>query len=72
MLGFGLGTLPAMLLTGTLYQYLRTLVKSRSVQFLGAMVFIQGGVLVLLAPYFTDMSFTRAYPQLMSTMFCLN
>lgn len=72
MLGFGLGTLPAMLLTGTLYQYLRRAVRNRGVQLVGASLFLQGGVLMLLAPYFTSTDFMRAYPELLSWLFCLS
>jgi len=71
LLGFGLGTLPAMILTGSLYQHFRSLVRARYVQLFGGIIFIQGGLLIMLAPLFTDLGFMRAYPQVMSTMFCL-
>ena len=35
LLGFGLGTLPAMILTGSLYQHFRSLVRARYVQLFG-------------------------------------
>lgn len=77
MLGFGLGTLPAMLLTGGLYQSLRKLVRNRAVQWGGGLLFIQGGVLMLLAPWLIeisviDTSFMQTYPQVMSSMFCIS
>ena len=72
MLGFGFGTLPVMLLTGSLYQYISSWVRHRAAQWLGGVIFIQGGLLMLIAPYLVNMDFMQAYPQLMSTMFCLN
>lgn len=72
MLGFGLGTFPAMVLTGGLYQQLRRIVRNRAVQLVGGLIFIQGGLLMLLAPWFTGMDFMHSYPQIMSTMFCIN
>lgn len=72
LLGFGLGTLPALLLTGSLYQQLRVLVRSRYTQFFGGAIFIQGGLLMLLAPLFTNLDFMQTYPQLMLTMFCVS
>ena len=72
LLGFGLGTLPAMILTGSLYQHFRSLIRALYVQLFGGFIFIQGGLLIIFAPYFTDLGFMRAYPQLMSTMFCIS
>ena len=72
MLGFGLGTLPAMVLTGGLYQYVRKTVRNRGVQLVGGLIFIQGGILMIVAPWFVSTDFMRAYPQLMSSMFCLS
>jgi sulfite exporter TauE/SafE len=72
LLGFGLGTLPAMLLTGSLYQHLRSIVRARYLQIFGGIIFIQGGLLMIFAPLFISMEFMRAYPELMSTMFCIS
>jgi sulfite exporter TauE/SafE len=72
LLGFGLGTMPALVLTGTLYQTLRSLVRTRYVQLFGGVTFIQGGLLMILAPMFTSLNFMQTYPQLMSTMFCVS
>ena len=72
MLGFGLGTLPAMLLTGGLYLHLRTMIGNKGVQIFAGIIFIQGGILMIAAPWFTDMEFMRAYPQLMSGLFCIS
>jgi sulfite exporter TauE/SafE len=72
MLGFGLGTLPAMLLTGGLYLHLRTMIRNKAVQIFAGIIFVQGGVLMITAPWFTDMEFMRAYPQLMSGLFCIS
>jgi sulfite exporter TauE/SafE len=72
MFGFGLGTLPAMVLTGSVYRHFRGLVRARYTQLFGGAIFVQGGVLILLAPLFVDMGFMRAYPELVSTMFCVS
>lgn len=71
MLGFGLGTLPSMLLTGVAFIRFKQLVANRAVQIVGGLVFIAGGLLMLTAPWWVDKSFLQAYPQLISTMFCL-
>ena len=72
MLGFGLGTLPAMVLTGGLYLHLRTMIRNKAVQIFAGIIFIQGGMLIIAAPWFTNMDFMRAYPQLMSGLFCIS
>lgn len=72
MLGFGLGTLPAMVLTGGLYLHLRTMIRNKAVQIFAGIIFIQGGILIIAAPWFTNMDFMRAYPQLMSGLFCIS
>ena len=72
LLGFGLGTLPAMLLTGGPYQQFRLFVGHRGVRWAGAVVFVQGGLLMLLGPWLADANFLQNYPQLMSSMFCLS
>lgn len=71
MAGFGLGTLPAMLLTGGLYMKLKAILSNRFVHVVGGLFFIQGGVLMLLAPYLISTEFLKNYPELMSTFFCL-
>jgi sulfite exporter TauE/SafE len=70
MLGFGVGTLPAMLLTGGMYQAFRSFIRNRAVQTLGGLVFIQGGVFIIFAPWFISTEFMGAYPEIMATMFC--
>lgn len=71
MLGFGFGTLPAMLLTGELYGQLRNLIRSKAAGLVGGIFFVQGGLLVLFAPFFVSKEFLRAYPELMNTFFCI-
>ncbi len=71
MLGFGLGTLPAMLLTGTAYQWLRAWNNSSSVQVAGGLFFLLGGVLMLSAPYWVSTQFLQDYPVLLNAVFCL-
>lgn len=70
MLGFGLGTLPAMLLTGGLYSHFRSLVQNRAVQTVGGVIFVQGGLLMALAPMFSNTDFMHAYPEVLASMFC--
>lgn len=72
LLGFGLGTMPALIVTGSLYHHLKRIVRARFIQLFGGAIFIQGGLLMIFAPFFTDQSFMRAYPQLMTTMFCIS
>lgn len=72
MLGFGLGTLPALLLTGNFYLQLRQATQNRGVQAVGGLLFIQGGLLTFLAPQFVSTGFMQSYPQLMSNIFCLS
>ena len=72
MLGFGLGTLPAMLLTGGVYQHFRSVAHNNNVRWLGGLVFIAGGVLMVAAPWLVDMDFMHGYPPLMSSLFCLS
>ncbi|MEM7359061.1 MAG: sulfite exporter TauE/SafE family protein [Pseudomonadota bacterium] len=72
MLGFGIGTLPALLLTGNLYMQFRQATQHRSVRAAGGLLFIQGGVLTVAAPYLVSTGFVQAYPQLMSNLFCLS
>lgn len=72
MLGFGLGTLPALLLSGHLLQKFRSVVNAKWVQFGAALFFIFGGLLVASAPYWADTSFVKHYPMLLNTMFCIS
>ena len=70
MLGFGMGTLPAMLLTGGFYVHFRNLVRNRAVQTVGGFIFVQGGLLMMLAPAYTNTDFMHAYPEVLASMFC--
>jgi len=72
MLGFGLGTLPAMLLTGNAYQIFRESIRFRGVQLAGGALYIAGGSLMMFGPSLINMDFMHAYPQLMTSMFCLS
>jgi sulfite exporter TauE/SafE len=71
LFGFGLGTMPALILTGSLYQQFRSLVRMRYMQLFGGVIFVQGGFLIILSPTFVNLDFMRSYPQVMSTMFCI-
>ena len=71
MLGFGVGTLPAMLLTGSVYQWFRAWSRSTSVQIAGGLFFIVGGLLMLSAPYWVSKEFLKDYPQLLNMVFCV-
>lgn len=69
--GFGLGTLPSMLLAGSAYVKLKQSLQNKGVRTLGGIFFVQGAVLMLIAPWIVPTSFQAHYPQLMSTFFCL-
>ncbi|MDA7737915.1 sulfite exporter TauE/SafE family protein [bacterium] len=71
MLGFGVGTLPAMLLTGSAYQWFRTWSRSTSVKTTGGMFFVVGGLLMLSAPYWVSKEFLEDYPELLNMVFCV-
>lgn len=71
MLCFGLGTLPVMILTGGFYIHLKQLIQHKGVQLVGGLIFIQGGLLVVVAPWLINTDFMLAYPQVMSNMFCI-
>lgn len=71
MLGFGVGTLPVMLLTGTAYQAFRAWHKSSVVQIAGGIFFILGGLLMLTAPWWVSKAFLKDYPQLLNLVFCI-
>lgn len=72
MLGFGLGTLPALLLTGFSYLRFRKLIESRWTQTAGGLFFMLGGLLVISAPYWVDTAFLQDYPQLLNLAFCIS
>ncbi len=71
MLGFGLGTLPVMLLTGSAYQAFHVWHKSSSVQIAGGVFFVVGGLLMLTAPWWVSKEFLKEYPQLLNLVFCI-
>lgn len=71
MLGFGLGTIPALVLTGGIYQHFRRVAHNDNVRWVGGLVFILGGVLMVATPWLVDMEFMHNYPQLLSPLFCL-
>lgn len=70
-LGFGLGTMPSLVLSGMLFKRLQDFVKHRAVQTLAGVFFICGGVLIITAPYWVSTDFLRAYPQLIDLVFCV-
>ena len=71
MLGFGVGTLPSLMLSGGFYMQLKSFFRNTAVRVVGGVFFIQGGMFVILAPHFVNLDFKTAYPQIMSSMFCL-
>lgn len=71
MMGFGIGTIPALVLTGAAYQKFRSIVHKSAVQVFTACVFIVGGVAIITSPYWVDKSFLQDYPLLLNTVFCL-
>lgn len=71
MLGFGIGTLPSMLMTGMASKQLTSVLRSNFVQISGGLFFIIGGVLLLTAPWWVTTSFIQDYPQLLNLAFCV-
>jgi sulfite exporter TauE/SafE len=71
MLGFGLGTMPALLFTGLLYKRFKESVNSRSFQSAGGVFFMLGGSLILSAPYWVSLDFMHGYPELLNLAFCI-
>ncbi|MFT5574158.1 MAG: hypothetical protein ACI9FR_003095 [Cryomorphaceae bacterium] len=59
-----------MLLTGGLYQLFRSFTRNHAVQTLGGIISIQGGVFIIIAPWFTSTDFMGAYAEIMATIFC--
>ena len=72
MAGFGLGTVPSMLLTGGMYQGFRNVIRAPASRLVGGAVFIQAGVLMLVAPLIVSTGFMANYPIVMQQMFCFN
>ena len=70
-LGFGLGTVPSLVLTGTLYQRFRRITAHRWTQRVSGAVFILGGLLMLTAPWWVDLAFVEGVPELVNLAFCL-
>lgn len=70
MLGFGLGTLPSLTLTGMFYRKYRQTLSSGSVQTAGGLFFIAGGLMTITAPFWISTEFMNAYPQL-NSVFCI-
>lgn len=71
LFGFGLGTLPALVLTGLLYRRFQTVVTSRYVHLVGGLFFIAGGIAMLSAPLWVSREFMHDYPVLLNTLFCV-
>jgi len=71
MLGFGLGTMPALIFSGLLYKRFKESVNSRSFQWAGGLFFMLGGSLILSAPYWVNLDFMRGYPELLNLAFCI-
>ncbi len=71
MLGFGLGTLPALAFSGLLYKQFKDTVSSSLTQFAGGVFFLIGGSLILVAPYWVKTGFLLEYPELLNLAFCV-
>ena len=71
MLGFGLGTMPALVFTGLLYKRFKETIGKRSFQRAGGVFFMLGGALILSAPYWVNKEFVRNYPELLNLAFCI-
>lgn len=71
MLGFGLGTMPALIFTGLVYKRFRGVVSNGSFQRAGGVFFMLGGTLILSAPYWVNKGFLYDYPELLNLAFCV-
>ena len=71
MLGFGLGTMPSLILTGLVYKRFKDAVSNRSLQRAGGVFFMLGGTLMLSAPYWVNKDFLYDYPELLNLAFCV-
>lgn len=72
MVGFGIGTIPALVLTGAAYQKFRSLVHKNVVQEFAAWIFIVGGIAIISSPLWVDKSFLQNYPLLLNSVFCFS
>lgn len=71
MIGFGIGTIPALVLTGLSFHKFRSAVNTKWVQHSAAWFFIFGGALMISAPYWVSKEFLRGYPILLNSVFCI-
>lgn len=71
MAGFGLGTMPALILSGVLYKRFREFVNNGYFQLAGGAFFMVGGLLIISAPYWVNKEFLYDYPELLSLAFCV-
>ena len=71
MLGFGLGTMPALTLTGLLYKSFKDVVTSHYMQSAGGVFFMIGGLLIVTSPYWVNKDFLYGYPELLNVIFCV-
>jgi sulfite exporter TauE/SafE len=62
MLGFGIGTLPAMLLTGQLFWNVKSVLQKGVVQKGGGVFFILVGTLIFLAPQLASHEGIQQHP----------
>jgi sulfite exporter TauE/SafE len=72
MLGFGLGTMPALVFTGLVYKRFKETINNRSLQWAGGLFFMLGGVLIVSAPYWVNKEFMFDYPELLNLVFCVS
>ncbi|RBP50693.1 sulfite exporter TauE/SafE family protein [Arenicella xantha] len=71
MLGFAIGTMPALVLSGLLFKRFQSVVSNRYSQTIGGLFFILGGLAMLTAPYWVSREFLNDYPLLLNTVFCI-
>lgn len=72
MAGFGLGTLPAMMLTGTALMALRRWLQNRYAQHAGGLFFMFSGVALLSAPMLINHSAIKANPLFYNLVQCFS
>lgn len=70
MMGFGMGTLPSLTLSGLLWLRFKRWFHDKKVRIAGGLFYLMGGVLMLSAPSVVSAEFASNYPGLISLVFC--
>lgn len=71
MLGFGLGTMPTMILSGTAWITFKRWFQHRQIRIAGGLFYCAGALMMAFSPFFISTSFAESYPGLVNMVFCL-